>query len=298
MTKNLIAKVREVNGEVKLGLTSKTKAFLDFAEFLGFTRQGKLDLDDVKTLADYRKKVEDYITEEPKYGTDSKRKLSLKAQGKALVISTPAPIVPKKIRRLPVFERGDGAHWGVAEWYDDKKYALKRAILGKSDWTTGWYASKKEIVTAKITRERGVYTVEVGVSDDFDTEGVGFRQFKTKKATVDAILKRITKELYEAWNEAKVNQKNNRQYRGFSVLKDGRWIETYIQNVSEWGLDSPPGDNYHKWGFQGESRIPKEIKEKLEDWVLDLVLDLTSEPEFTYKGYTIQAWKDESPTHG
>lgn len=289
MTKALTAKVREVNGEVKAELTSKKKSFLDFLEFLGFTRQGKVDLDNVKTLEDYRKQVEDYIKKDPIYSTDSKRKLTLKARAKALFISTPAPVVPKEIRRLPAFERGDGAHWGIADWYQDKKYALKRAIGGKSDWTTGWYSSKKEIVSANITREGGEYIVEVSVSDDFDTEGLAVRGFKPKKATTEAILKRIEKELHEAWDEAKVDQRHNRQYRGFSVLKDGRWIETYIQNVSEWGLDSPPGDNYHKWGFQGESKISKDIREKLEDWVLGY----PAEKEFTYKGYTIQVWTDE-----
>jgi len=163
----------------------------------------------------------------------------------------------------------DGAHWGLGDWYPEIERGIKRALKSKSDWTTDWYASKKEIASAKITRKDGVITVEVSVSDDFDTPGKA--QGVCKKPDIDSIRKTI----YKVWDEAIGNQKENREWMAWSIghrsgpkhrgRKRKDWIETYVMDISDYGDDpSPPGDNYHTWGFQGDSELPKDVKKRLE----------------------------------
>ena len=200
----------------------------------------------------------------------------------------------------------DGAHCGLGDWYAEIEQGIQDALNKgpEYEWTTGWYASKKEIASARITNEQGGIRIEVLVSDDFDTPGIGTEIIEH---TTD--LDRIREAIYEAWDEAGENQKGNRLYVGYSVLTEveshstyiagkpqGKpirhqgWVETYIKPDGDgcyW--DEPPGDNYHQWGFQDEYDIPQDVKNKLAEWAND-----HDWGEFTYGDFTIKAW-DEKP---
>ena len=174
---------------------------------------------------------------------------------------------------LAAFGSGDGAHCGLGDWYPEKEKALAAALKSSKPFDTGWYASKKEIASARIHRDGKDVHVEVSVSDDFDTYGMG-------RALVFGAdpkgLEQVREAIYRAWSEAEENQKDNRSYAGYSVIrwsteipkwrkaknvyprerrkrypkKESSWVETYIVNISE--MDSPPGDNYHFWGWQSD----------------------------------------------
>lgn len=142
----------------------------------------------------------------------------------------------------------DGAHCGLDDRYPAVEMALEKALSLEEDWTTGWYSSKKAIASAKITHEDGVITVEVSVTDDLDSEGLG-SCIATEK-TIESIDEAIAK----AWELAEADQEENQDYTGFSIISSIGWIETYIQQRNDgWEMDEPPGDCYHQWGFQDES---------------------------------------------
>lgn len=185
------------------------------------------------------------------------------------------------MKTLKEFETGDGAHCGLADWYPDKRGALLSALVSKQPFSTGWYGSKKEIASANITFDGKTLRVEASVSDDFDTQGRGVVEARWTKD-----LAKVEKHVYAAWDEAERDQKANRVYMGFKVLARKKvystyhggdpvgkaklatvWCETYIRNDSD-GLERPPGDYYHKWGWQGECKIPKAVRDKLEDYAL------------------------------
>ena len=172
---------------------------------------------------------------------------------------------PPPVEDLPKLEcmatSMDGAHRGLGDWYDKIEEGIKKALRGKGDWTTGWYSSKHEIASARITRVGKEITVEVSVSDDFDTPGLAET---TIKATRD--IEKVRAAIYPTWDQAIENQKENRLWAMYSIHKDGGWIETYVMPVGMGAeLDCPPGDAYHKWGWQGECKMPKKTREKLED---------------------------------
>ena len=79
------------------------------------------------------------------------------------------------MKQLEAFQLGDGAHWGLSDWYSDGRAELEQALKEKVPFDTGWYSSKKEIASARIFSEDGVkIKVQASVSDDFDTEGRGY----------------------------------------------------------------------------------------------------------------------------
>lgn len=189
----------------------------------------------------------------------------------------------------------DGAKWGVSDWYDDLEAAIKSALArGKSyAWTTGWYGSKKEIASACITQRDGEITVRVSVSDDFDTEGNGDRTIRFTKN-----LDRIRDALDAAHDDAMKNRRDNEPYVGFSVGRGDKWEFTIImpQGFGH-GMDVPPGDNYHRWGWQevedGEdhpAEIPAKVAEKLYQWASDPMSEQGM--KHTVSGWTIRAWED------
>ena len=70
----------------------------------------------------------------------------------------------------------DGAHGGLSDWYEEHEAALKAALDAHAPFDTGWYSSKKEIASARIRSDDGVrIKVDASVSDDFDTDGRGYR---------------------------------------------------------------------------------------------------------------------------
>ncbi len=197
----------------------------------------------------------------------------------------------------------DGAHWGVSDWYPEIAAGIQKALKrGKNaHWTTGWYSSKKEIASACITHANGEITCEVGVSDDFDTEGRGSVTIPHTTS-----LRKLEEALDRAFDEAHGDKRDNEVYLGFCVrhnilfrfnrdekrkLWRNAWVETYLVPIGDGHyMDQPPGDNYHKWGFQGDRYIPKDVKRKLSEWAESWTEH--EEKSFTYKGWTIEPWKD------
>lgn len=183
----------------------------------------------------------------------------------------------------------DGAHWGITDWYPEIEGAIQ-AALNRSKrqpdyrWTTGWYSSKKEIVSARIDCHDGNLYAQVSVSDDFDTVGLGEGVMRLT-TNLDALRDL----LHAAWEDAESNQRDNRMYRGWSVYKNYRCVDYYIENTH--GLDAPTGDNYHEFGFQNPLEIPPDIREALESFVLD-VASFDSDTEFAFRGWKIKAWED------
>ena len=192
----------------------------------------------------------------------------------------------------------DGAHCGLTDWYPPLEAAITAALArGKGyAWTTGWYGSKKEIASACITQRNGEITVEVSVSDDFDTPGRGERMIRFTNN-----LDRIRDAITAAWEEAEGDQRDNRVYAGFSVGRGDRWEFTIILPVGDGHrMDVPPGDNYHCWGWQdvegGEERpaaIPAAAAERLVSWAERFLGGGAKRRKFTNAGWTITAWGDE-----
>lgn len=187
----------------------------------------------------------------------------------------------------------DGAHWGIEDWYSELEAAIVEALArGKRApaWTTDWYCSKKEIASGKITCVGGRIIAEASVSDDFDTDGRGevAIPFTTN-------LDKIRAALVAAWNAANDDQRENRLYQGYCVGKGDEWEFTVILPAGEgYDLDAPPGDNYHRWGWQevedGEDHpaaIPAKTAQSLLDWARD-----GSGKRRTIGGWTIRQWED------
>ena len=182
----------------------------------------------------------------------------------------------------------NGAHWGLTDIYPDKLDALKRALAGDLDFTTGWYSSKKEIASANITRVDGIVEIAVSVTDDFDTEG--FASIETASSTWEEIAPLIDK----AWQAAENNRKENEEYRGFKILRDGAWVWNYIQNISDYDYDSPPGDYYLEWGFNyggidpDSDAMTDSEREQIENWINDYPAD---DAVLTVGKFTVKPWE-------
>ena len=199
---------------------------------------------------------------------------------------------------LSVFESGDGAHCGLADWYPEKEEALKAALDSGLQFDTGWYASKKEIASARISGDHARIRIEVSVSDDFDTEG-----YAADTISAPATLGDIANAIYRVWDEAEAAQKDNRQYAGYSLIhysakipewqrspnvfpqetrkryphKVARCLDYFIAPAGDGDImESPPGDNYSHWYWQndpeGEGRnctedgIPKRTVKRFEEF--------------------------------
>lgn len=199
------------------------------------------------------------------------------------------PSVMKPSKPLPTLEcmrtHSDGAHCGLSDWYPEIEQGIVEALARgrRAEWTTGWYASKKEIASACISHAHGQIHVEVSVSDDFDSEGIGDAQIPhTTK------LDRLESAIDKAWDEANRNLRDNALYAGFSVLnKKKEWVETVIVPQGDGHMmDEPPGDSYSAWGWQGDSDIPADVKRKFDAWIGDM-----NDGVLTYKGWTLKPWE-------
>lgn len=202
--------------------------------------------------------------------------------------------------KLDAFQRGDGAHWGLSDWYEDGEAELKSALDAHVPFDTGWYCSKKEIASARIWSEDGIkIKVEVSVSDDFDTLGGGYAS--TNEWTIADIQDCIS----NAWDQAESDRNENQEYEGFRVGRAERWEDTYLVSIG-WGENlSPPGDNYHWWGWQYDCAddtvgvphpdIPVEIVQVLEQWANDWAFGRTEEKSLTVGEWTITPWRDVRP---
>tara|TARA_Y100000034_G_scaffold136208_1_gene211530 strand:- start:12589 stop:13167 length:579 start_codon:yes stop_codon:yes gene_type:complete len=186
----------------------------------------------------------------------------------------------------------DGAHCGLGDWYPEIEQGIQDALNQgpNAEWTTGWYASKKEIASANISNDQGKLHIQVSVSDEFDTPGMGERIIDH---TTD--LEKVRETIYEAWDDAEFNRKENQTYVGWSILIDGKsWVETYIQQSADGFFhDSPPGDCYHQWGFQEEYDLPEDVKEAIEDFVQSW----DGSSQFEFKGFVVRQWDSPSSNY-
>lgn len=168
---------------------------------------------------------------------------------------------------LEAFKSGDGAHCGLSDWYPEKEKALAEALASGKPFDTGWYGSKKEIASARISSDGKTVRVEVSVSDDFDTPGNG-------EATAEPTLESISEAIQRAWEEAEGDQKGNRDYVGYALIhwttaipsyakrpddkrtrfgrKHAQCLDYLILPAGDAEFTSPPGDNYHYWGWQND----------------------------------------------
>lgn len=211
----------------------------------------------------------------------------------------------------------DGSHWGVSDWYEDFEKTIKDALSKGPDfeWTTGWYSSKKEIVSACITSVGRSIEVEASVSDDFDTHGEGS---VTIHWTAD--LDKIREALDKAWDAASENQKDNQVYAGYAIYhwttkipdwckmknvypretrkrypkKIRQCVDYYIVDVMG-GMDSPPGDYYFHWGWQtseDEGKTPAfDIPEKTAEAFVDFASSLKKGKK-RIGDWEIESWKE------
>jgi len=210
------------------------------------------------------------------------------------------------MKKLEAFQRGDGAHWGLSDWYEDGEAELTAALADHAPFDTGWYSSKKEIASAQIYSDDGTtITVEVSVSDDFDTEGLGYA--RTTDWTIEGVCKCVS----AAWDKAEQARDKAQEYEGFSVIlhhRDGAsWVETYLVNIG-WGENlHPPGDNYHWWGWQhnGDEEtggkphpaIPADTVQAFERWANDWAFARVQDGEKTLRigDWEIKPWRDNIP---
>lgn len=178
---------------------------------------------------------------------------------------------------LPIIKRmnGDGSKWGLSDWYDDLEKALARAMKRKTPWTTDWYASKKEVASARITFDGKRLVAEASVSDDFDTEGYG--SATATHRTLDALRDAVDR----AYADAESNRAENQNYRGYSLVhhkgERATCIDYYIVNAGT--HDLPTGDCYYHWGWQESDdegktlcctpRPSKAVARKLADHALE-----------------------------
>lgn len=63
---------------------------------------------------------------------------------------------------------GDGSHCGLTDLYPEREAALRVALLAGLPFDSGWWASKKEIQSARVWRERRNGTISVAVSSEMD----------------------------------------------------------------------------------------------------------------------------------
>lgn len=166
---------------------------------------------------------------------------------------------------------GDGAKWGVSDWYEDVRAAIQECLNKgpKYCWSTGWYGVKKELQSAKITCPGdGTIQIHTSCSDDFDTEGNGHRTIP-HTTDVDALAEAMD----GASDEADEDLKDNAQYLGFSVMKraDGKrkrrgWtcVDYFLMPAGSYGWNDPvPGDNYSEWGLQSPELVPTKLHNRI-----------------------------------
>lgn len=205
------------------------------------------------------------------------------------------------MKKLNFAARGDGSHCGLSDWYDENEAALQAVLDAHEPFDTGWYASKKEIATARIFSEDGIkIKVEVSVSDDFDTEGVGY------SSTLVWHQGNVAAAVDEAWDKAEKDQEANAPYEGFSVGRDGKWEETLI--LGDGTYDTPPGDNYHWWGWQHDEteegsgvgvpnpEIPLPAVAAFERWANKWMWGDAKENSMTIGRWTIRPWREAPRT--
>jgi hypothetical protein len=186
-----------------------------------------------------------------------------------------------------LFGSGDGAHCGISDLYPEKQAALEAAMATGQPFDTGWFSSKKEICSGRIFSDGSTITCEASCSDDFDTVGHGSRCL-----SATCCIAGVLKALDDALDAASDDKADNENYRGFSIHKQGRWIETLIVPTDGDDSGTPGGDYYHTWGWQREAIIPRLIRAKLRTWADKFLCGVDCGESRQVDGYTIKPWKD------
>jgi len=178
------------------------------------------------------------------------------------------------IDSLPEIDMGarcDGAKWGLADWYPEVSDRIEDALKNNTcrTWTTGWYGSKKEIASARISRINKKIVIEASVSDDFDTNGYGRVDIPH---TTD--LGKLKTAIDQAHDVAENDRERNLPVELWAIKENGEvWVETFLRHrpVHCWDCEreTPPGDCYHEWGFQGDTDLPEEIKTAIENKIMN-----------------------------
>ena len=190
------------------------------------------------------------------------------------------------------YRNGDGAKWGPGDWYDDFREELVRALKSGEDFDTGWYGVKKEIQSARIWRDGRKLCVQVSVSNDFDIEGTcdGWLDLSGRllvtEQHVEDFLEDFKEEIDKTLAAAEDNQKDNDFIGMFLIGKDqgpgmSPWTLTFLVDWSGHGFDSPPGDSYHRWGWQevetdddlDMEAIPKELDKETADQIRNAIFE-------------------------
>ena len=193
----------------------------------------------------------------------------------------------------------DQTKWGPVDFYDEPRESIRLAFLSGDDFETPWMGCKKEILSSRITRAGKTVTVEVSVSDDFDTSGMGEASFTVNRVTTeDQFFSKLEEAASEAHDAAEDGRKDNAGYAGFSVGKEGKWEFTYLVCLD--GSDSPSGDNYHRWGWQeveeeqeeSEDAFPEELGEEIASELAKQIHEFlyNAGPDPSFEGYTAKLW--------
>jgi hypothetical protein len=168
------------------------------------------------------------------------------------------------------FRGCDQTKWGPTDFYEEDQNTLIKAFESSLDFETPWLSCKKEILSSRITRSGRTITVEVSVSDDFDTPGMGCHSFTVNRnTTTEQFLAKLEDAGDKAWGAADEDRKGNACYVGYSVGPVGEgdqfsWVTTYLVDIM--GFDTPSGDNYYRFGWQ-------EVPEGEEDGDIDTLPD-------------------------
>lgn len=268
---------------------------------LGFESDGTMDGSMANlSFSAYEQKVRDFFAKDtPKdfrllYIRQAKPIVGCRGQLTLIVEADVSEDLPSDamFQFSETFSRGDMTKWGASDFYDDKKSELIAAIASGKPFDTGWGGCKKEICSSRVSFDGKTLTCEVSVSDDFDTEGVG-----SVSIPAPATLDQVETALDEAHALAAQCQKDNADYTGFSIHQwdaKGPWVETYIAQRSDMAgyMDTPPGDNYHKWGFQDDTdEIPADARETMEDYIVAHQFDTDFAP-FVCGNWTVTRWAE------
>lgn len=209
------------------------------------------------------------------------------------------------MKKLDAFQKGDGAHCGLSDWYEDGEAQIVAALAAHEPFDTGWYSSKKEIASARIRSEDGAkIKVDVSVTDDFDTPGSGYAS--TTTWTVDAVQDCIS----TAWSKADNDRDDNQEYEGFGIIDHSQtfasWVETYLLPRGWAESLEPSGDNYHWWGWQydeldGQSvpdpRIPLPAVAAFEWWAANWMNGKNVGDSLRIGDWEIRPWRDTPPVY-
>lgn len=121
----------------------------------------------------------------------------------------------RKTHHFPTVS-GNATKWGAVDFYDDVRANFIAAVQSGLDFDTDWLSCKKEPVSCRIVREKGVTSVEVSVFGE--EEAYGNHTCTTqlhKHLTEDQIMARLEKAAYKAQHIA---EQNLREFEAFQEV--------------------------------------------------------------------------------